>query len=459
MSRVASRSRATSTRVLSADEMTLSRKVRSMYRHGNENAADWEDPVEEADSHASAVDSSSALAASQNGSSLTVDKNEDRRSVRCPSIEASRRESFIVKETTEAAGGVEDWADLDGVEVDRYGFILPKKTTSGGEAPAQADGPDSLGIPRVSTVLQVAASEPRRRRLGRATSKARSARSPHSDGASPKRRASQNSKTPASIRSGQTTATRSGQHPLRYAFNRLPHNKDRRCVDEAGDMLTLPPGLADEPLPHEGKTARMLKAREVQREEKWRKMAKVVAGSSKGEGMMFEFDVTDAKLVSRTWKGIPDRWRGTAWYAFLAASAKKAQHAPDEELVEMFYELQDEGSPDDVQIDVDVPRTINRHIMFRRRYRGGYVSLSCNEGGADARRTQATAFVSGTARHVAVSARHGLRAGHGCAGCDAALLLRGGQGICRARAAVAAARHGTPVRVGLRRLNGRAGRL
>jgi hypothetical protein len=97
----------------------------------------------------------------------------------------------------------------------------------------------------------------------------------------------------------------------------------------------------------------------------------VQSGADSG-GMMFEFDVKDPKVISRTWKGIPDRWRATAWYAFLAASAKASKDCPtDEELVASFYELQDESSADDVQIDVDVPRTINRHIMFRRRYRGG----------------------------------------------------------------------------------------
>jgi len=34
-------------------------------------------------------------------------------------------------------------------------------------------------------------------------------------------------------------------------------------------------------------------------------------------------------------------------------------------------ELLDRPSSDDVQIDLDVPRTISYHIMFRRRYRGG----------------------------------------------------------------------------------------
>lgn len=45
-SRYSSRGRV-STRVLSADEMMLSQKVRSMYRHGNEGAADWNDLEEE----------------------------------------------------------------------------------------------------------------------------------------------------------------------------------------------------------------------------------------------------------------------------------------------------------------------------------------------------------------------------------------------------------------------------
>jgi hypothetical protein len=140
-------------------------------------------------------------------------------------------------------------------------------------------------------------------------------------------------------------------------------------------MLKLPPGLADIAEQQEGgRAAQAMKAKEMEREEKWRKMAKVVRSSTKGGGMMFEFDTTDSQLIARTWKGIPDRWRATAWYAFLAVSARAVKDSPtDEELVEAFYELQEESSADDMQIDVDVPRTINRHIMFRRRYRGGFV--------------------------------------------------------------------------------------
>ncbi|TVY94041.1 TBC domain-containing protein [Lachnellula willkommii] len=160
---------------------------------------------------------------------------------------------------------------------------------------------------------------------------------------------------------------------LRAAANLLPGNRDRRWRDEAGDMLTLPPGLADIAEDEEGgKAAEGLKKKEWERAEKWRKMAKIVKTGKDGEGMEFEFDARSSKLIERTWKGIPDRWRAAAWHSFLSSSAKKRKDsATDEAIIEAFHKLLQQGSADDVQIDIDVPRTINSHIMFRRRYRGG----------------------------------------------------------------------------------------
>ena len=43
----------------------------------------------------------------------------------------------------------------------------------------------------------------------------------------------------------------------------------------------------------------------------------------KGGGTEWGFVTVDAKLISRTWKGIPDCWRAAAWHAFLTASAKR----------------------------------------------------------------------------------------------------------------------------------------
>jgi hypothetical protein len=348
--------------------MMLSRKVRCMYQHGNESAVNWDATEDETNSvQNSYLGNSGVTNTPANASSLTVDNNED-----SSSLMSSRHGSAISKEPTEAAGGLEDWADLEGGEVDRYGFIIPKKTKSKGDDNCEGiDGPDIPRMHRVTTTLQLLSEEPRRREHGRTGSRARSAdpRSEH------RRRGSGKSAKPtrSSIFSGQTSDTRSSHKPLRHATNRLPHNRDRRLRDEASDMLKLPPGLAEVAEQKEGgRAAQAMKAKEIQRNDKWRRMAKVVKVGADQGGMLFEFDTKDPKVISRTWKGIPDRWRATAWYSYLAASAKADENSPtEEELIESFYELQSESSAEDVQIDVDVPRTINRHIMFRRRYRGG----------------------------------------------------------------------------------------
>jgi hypothetical protein len=145
-------------------------------------------------------------------------------------------------------------------------------------------------------------------------------------------------------------------------------------VDEAGDMLATQPGLtniAEDEVAE--RLANEMKHKEVQRSEKWRRMAKVVKQGEEGQGMVFEFDLKHPKLVDRTWKGIPDCWRAAAWYSFLSSSAKASSRPfiTDDELKREFHQLLEQASPDDNQIDMDVPRTINQHIMFRRRYRGG----------------------------------------------------------------------------------------
>jgi ribosomal protein S6 len=144
-------------------------------------------------------------------------------------------------------------------------------------------------------------------------------------------------------------------------------------MDEAGDMLTVSPSLQD--ITEEARVEKIseaLKRKEWERSEKWRKMAKNINKGAQGGGMEFEFDVKNPKLIERTWKGIPDCWRSAAWWSFLEVSAKNHPGSPTtEEIIADFHRLQEKSSPDDVQIDLDVPRTISRHIMFRRRYQGG----------------------------------------------------------------------------------------
>ncbi len=246
---------------------------------------------------------------------------------------------------------MEDWEDVEGADVDRYGFISIRRPQS--PRPLTPD-PERLS-PRRRNVLTKRPSTPLG--PGRAPSRKVSARSLNT----------QNSEA-------SNVSRRSARSPIRAAANLLPHNRDRKWMDEAGEMLTLAPGLADIAEDEQvEKISDALKKKEWERSEKWRKMAKVVKKGKDGQGMDFEFDTKHPRLIDRTWKGIPDRWRGAAWYSFLAASAKREGGvvSDDGAIIADFHRLQSVNSPDDVQIDLDVPRTISRHIMFRKRYRGG----------------------------------------------------------------------------------------
>ena len=358
-------------RILSADDEVLSQKVRSMYESGTEgepNPSREGSPrvknlgIQEEDIDATTkvlgTPPESREAEKPNGSAFTQ-----------VLMRSARPPSFGERENHELAGGIEDWHEIGDGDVDRYGFIVPKASYSRNHLPnsAPSDSQEPPRLQRVSTSLQLASEAPRKSksRLGRSSSVNGSARSAYTT--------TKGYPRPMSSQSSQrSTGSRSGSR-MRSATNRLPYNRERRYMDEAGDMLTLPPGLADIAEHQEGgKAMNELKRKEWAREEKWRKMAKVVKSNKIGGGMSFEFDTKNAKLIERTWKGIPDRWRATAWHAFLSSSAKQHMGSvTDEELIAIFHELIHRGSPDDVQIDIDVPRTINCHIMFRRRYRGG----------------------------------------------------------------------------------------
>ncbi|CAM1503974.1 Fc.00g015650.m01.CDS01 [Cosmosporella sp. VM-42] len=265
--------------------------------------------------------------------------------------------SDLHKRHFELAGGLEDWEDIDSADIDRYGFInLPRPVSR-------------VGTP---TEMKSAQYSPRKRNVllkrdGSGLS------SPLSGRRTPTRKVSARSLNTQTSELSMTTSLRSSRSVIRQAGNMLPHNRDRRWMDEAGDMLNISPNLQEiEEEVKAEKITEAIKRKEWERSEKWRRMAKVVRKGGEGEGMEFEFDTKNPKLIERTWKGIPDRWRGAAWWSFLATSAKSHPDcATAEALVADFHRLQGRSSPDDVQIDLDVPRTISRHIMFRRRYRGG----------------------------------------------------------------------------------------
>ncbi|KAK0674691.1 hypothetical protein QBC41DRAFT_378393 [Cercophora samala] len=308
----------------------------------------------------------------------------------------SHASAAVTRREYERAGGIEDWEDVGFSDVDRYGFISQR-------LPARPETART-GTPE----LRSAQMQPRRRNV--LTKRPMTAYSATGGGGGslggyirpPSRKVSTRSLNTFTSEFS-TLSRRSTRSSIRSATNRLPHNRDRRWMDEAGDMLALQAGLtgintddhgdgggvgfSSNVGVNGGKNTEAQKRKELERAEKWRKMATVVnkkAGpssssssgsqqpSSQGQGMDYEFDTKNAKLIDRTWKGIPDCWRAAAWYSFLATSARQWKSTEtDEYLIAEFTRLQHESSPDDVQIDLDVPRTINGHIMFRKRYRGG----------------------------------------------------------------------------------------
>ncbi|KAK3943469.1 hypothetical protein QBC46DRAFT_419852 [Diplogelasinospora grovesii] len=355
-----------SIRVVSVDIERESQKVRSLYESGE--SLNWQDggrvsfcerlePTEEVPSDEEEnVVSSPQSQQPPSGDRLNPTRTPHVGTPRSVSSISLRPDSQVRKEY-ERAGGLEDWEDVEGGDVDRYGFISQRRPESRND----------------TAELKSSQFSPRRRNLLTKRPDSAYSNSPLGGLMRPPSRKVSTRSLNTYTSELSTTSRRSTRSSIRSATNHLPHNRDRRWMDEAGDMLTMQPGLTDIAEDERStKVAEALKRKEWERSEKWRKMAKVIKKGAEGQGMDFEFDTKNPKLIERTWKGIPDRWRAAAWNSFLATSAKNWKSTETEEqLMAEFRRLQDVSSPDDVQIDLDVPRTINQHIMFRRRYRGG----------------------------------------------------------------------------------------
>ncbi|KAI9313605.1 rab-GTPase-TBC domain-containing protein, partial [Dichotomocladium elegans] len=109
--------------------------------------------------------------------------------------------------------------------------------------------------------------------------------------------------------------------------------------------------------------------KEVERSTKWAGMAvhTVIHGRD-----LHAFK-TSAKFYKRIYKGIPDCWRRDAWYFLCTDELRAAKN--DDAIVEHYHQLLDKPSIHERQIDLDIPRTMNGHIMFRQRYGQGQRAL------------------------------------------------------------------------------------
>ncbi|TVY40948.1 TBC domain-containing protein [Lachnellula subtilissima] len=301
--------------VLSDDLEKESQKVRSMYEQGS--SLNWQEGKYSGNAELNIQEENPLEETPPTNTSNGLLSPNINDSFERPVSVLSTRSRNSEKKEHELAGGIEDWEDVDGNCVDRYGFIEMRRNSRPGT-------PEPRPPQRVSTVLQLASDAPRKKRaFGRSPSNSASFNAAFKR--APSRKVSARS---LNTQVSSTSVRSNPRAQLRAAANLLPGNRDRRWRDEAGDMLTLPPGLADIAEDEEGgKAAEDLRKKEWERAEKMEK------------------DGQDSK--------------------------KRKDSATDEAIIEAFHTLLQQGSADDVQIDIDVPRTINSHIMFRRRYRGG----------------------------------------------------------------------------------------
>ncbi|KAF9922521.1 hypothetical protein FBU30_007342 [Linnemannia zychae] len=109
-------------------------------------------------------------------------------------------------------------------------------------------------------------------------------------------------------------------------------------------------------------------AKEQERSLKWARMAKRYTSNANE----VEYSFSDhPKFVSRVYKGIPDCWRAAAWSYLI--SKRSAGFEPN--IRQIYHEMLEISSPEEEQIDLDIPRTMHGHIMFRTRYGPGQCAL------------------------------------------------------------------------------------
>ncbi|KAF3070563.1 hypothetical protein GL218_00139 [Daldinia childiae] len=305
-----------SVRVISAEAEKESQKVRSLYESGE--GVKWEEGARH-----SSIDERIQPSAEDPSEENANDASNDQAGHPTPiSVSTSSPQDNDVRREYELAGGIEDWEGVQVEDVDRYGFIAVQQPQD--SRPSSPTGTTTNGI--------------------------------------------------TFVKSQERPQEEDVSTLFKHTGVGIVYGVASRLLDEAGDILATHPGLSH--LTEDGSAERKLaesKLKETQRAEKWLKMATVIKVGEDGQGMVFDFDQKHPKLVKRVWKGIPDCWRAAAWYSFLSTAAKASSEpfATEEEIKADYHRLAEEPSPDDGQIDLDVPRTINQHIMFRRRYRGG----------------------------------------------------------------------------------------
>ncbi|KAG0015580.1 hypothetical protein BGZ80_009774 [Entomortierella chlamydospora] len=119
---------------------------------------------------------------------------------------------------------------------------------------------------------------------------------------------------------------------------------------------------------NEPKTQAKTVEKEQERSLKWAKMAKQYTSEAKETEYSFP---NNSKFIKRVYKGIPDCWRAAAW-SFIVTK-RSANFEPN--IRQIYQDMLSVSSSEEEQIDLDIPRTMHGHIMFRTRYGPGQCAL------------------------------------------------------------------------------------
>jgi len=117
------------------------------------------------------------------------------------------------------------------------------------------------------------------------------------------------------------------------------------------------------------------KKKEIERSQKWANWltkSKSISRSGKYGETTYQF-IWDKKFVGRVYKGIPNPWRSKVWRFMLTTGQNEAEY--DRSLIHTYKALLSLSSAHENYIDLDVPRTLQSHIMFKTRYGPGQRSM------------------------------------------------------------------------------------
>jgi hypothetical protein len=145
---------------------------------------------------------------------------------------------------------------------------------------------------------------------------------------------------------------------------------DEYAINNSDDAPEVTKSLQSVLESRESKESTM-REREAIRVAKWDRMLEVrtMNHGSSCYGLLPNI-IKSKKFRRRVYKGVPDRWRSAAWWAILLEHSARLGEAEQD-----YKRLLTTPSPHDVQIDLDVPRTISGHVLFHTRYGQGQRSL------------------------------------------------------------------------------------